>query len=266
MKLKIFLIVNFLFFFYNSNSQVVTKTLKTVNVVPTRDFYLNGEARSTFGTGVQYHVVTVELPENTVEWHYALSTTSNENQQASINLTSQLARIIDRTGLTSLAINSLFTPQGRHTCNVFLLADANSGRSFFNGQSNWRHYTKYGAMGIANGVISIREKGFFTQGTWYIGFKNPTITQGMNITVEVTAIVEESNVDNSVWEKTKIDQFYNLILPVFKKQFGDEKGQNFADCFVDKFTQKFKPEDFQSMPEYKMRNLMIEFGKECGIE
>lgn len=248
--------------YFEVYSQVKSTSLKTVNIIQPRDFYLNSQMRTDLLGGTQTHVVRVQLPPNTIEWYYAFSVSSTENDRASLSLTTQLASIIDKTGLASVALSALYTPTGSYACNVYLLANSGSAQTFANGNSDWRHFSNYQLTSTRNGVNVVKDRQFLS-GTWYVGFKNLLETQGINVTVEVVAVVEETEVDGSEWDKEIVDEMYNQILEPIKKAFGNERGEKIANCVMDKLQENYVPNDFKNMPEYKRKKVLQEIGGEC---
>ena len=246
-------------------SQIKSTNLKTVNIIPPRDFYLNSTLRTDLLGGRRTHFVRVQLPPNTIEWYYAFSVRATENDRAFLNITNQLTNIIDRTGLASVALGALYTPPGSYACNSYLLAGLNSAQNFANGNNNWKHYQTYQLTSTRNGVNSVKESQFLS-GTWYIGFQNSLDTQGINVTVEVVAIVEETQIDGNLWSKEMIDPWYNLIFEDMKTKYEEVKAKQMTQCFMDKIQQRIVPNDFKNMPKYKLEQIFQELGKECGIE
>jgi hypothetical protein len=246
-------------------SQIRSTTLKTVNIIPPRDFYLNSQMRTDLLGGRQTHIVRVQLPPNTIEWYYAFSVRATQNDRVSLNVTKQLANIIDRTGLASVALSALYTPPGSYACDVYLMAGQNSAQSFANGNDGWRHYPNYRLTSTRNGVNVIKEKQFLA-GTQYIGFKNPLSTQGINVTVEVVAIVEETQIDGNLWSKEMVDPLYDFMFEEMKKKYDTIKAKQMTQCFIDKVQQRIVPNDFKNMPKYKLEQVFQELGKECEID
>ena len=105
-----------------ATSQIKSTNLKTVNIIPPRDFYLNSQMRTDLLGGRQTHIVRVQLPPNTVEWYYAFSVRATQNDRAALDITKQLTNIVDRTGLASVALSALYNPPGSYACNSYLLA------------------------------------------------------------------------------------------------------------------------------------------------
>ena len=173
------------------NGQIVQKEQKVVKVMSPQTFYLNGGTRATFG-GKSRTWFNISLPPNTVEWYYSFSTSKNENSSISIELISQLTKLVDPTGLTAVATTSILTPTGAGVCDIYLMdrrnADAfmkkvdNSGGTYYYQVSGSRQNYK-------NGTVQIKD---ITTGNWCLGFKNPSATQGISITFEVAAIIEKT--------------------------------------------------------------------------
>lgn len=165
-------------------------TYKVVTFMTNQSFYLNGGTRAAFGGKSRYYF-TIALPENTVEWYYAITTTPNENQNKSIGLASQLMKFIDPTaGIASTAASALMAPTGADVCDVYLVPDKASADNFTNKVGDFNYFRSDSRENYRGGVIQVRD---VTKGTYFLSFKNPSATTGIGINVEVAAIVAEKS-------------------------------------------------------------------------
>ena len=198
------------------NGQIVQKEQKVVKVMSPQTFYLNGGTRATFG-GKSRTWFNISLPPNTVEWYYSFSTSKNENSSISIELISQLTKLVDPTGLTAVATTSILTPTGAGVCDIYLMdrrnADAfmkkvdNSGGTYYYQVSGSRQNYK-------NGTVQIKD---ITTGNWCLGFKNPSATQGISITFEVAAIIEKTKSIQITETEQKAKMFGSLGWKAYEK-------------------------------------------------
>jgi len=171
-------------------SQSGTGNYKVVPVVSSQDFYLNGGARSAFG-GKSRTFIMVTLPANTVEWYYAVTTTPKQGQGPQLGLAGQLAKLLlPGSGLASSVLTSIIMPTGSGVCDVYLFSDQGNLNKFIQKQDPAMSVTSGMRENFRHGVVQIKDA---VQGTYYLGMKNPSGMQGINITVEVTALVKESN-------------------------------------------------------------------------
>jgi len=186
---KISLIIAILFFAAESFSQTTSPAYKVVSVISKESFYLNGGARAMVG-GRSRTYLQVTLPPNTVEWYYALTSTPNQGQNSSIGLASQLLKLIDPVGgVAESAISSIITPTGAGVCDVFLMSDQNSVMRYVNKQPGQPQTIMSATReNFRQGVVNVKD---IISGTHFLVFRNPSAMQGINLTVEVAAIVRE---------------------------------------------------------------------------
>ncbi|UUC44387.1 hypothetical protein [Flavobacterium cerinum] len=178
-----------LFLALSVNAQEIRKERKTAQIMPSQTFYLNGGNRAVFG-GKSRAIFNIVLPPNTVEWYYSVTVAKGRNSDVNIGLLGQLTKLYDPTGITALATNLILTPSATGMCDIFLMDTPNS-TNFINKTDKWsrgyRYYNNESREKFQNGTIQIKT---IRAGNWYLGFKNPSATQGVSITFEAVAIVE----------------------------------------------------------------------------
>jgi len=265
MKQRILLILVFLCVTANIvYGQTYKKVRKVVPILTNQSFYLNGGTRATFG-GKSRTNLTISLPANTVEWYYVFSTSPNEGNSQSINLVSQLTRLVDPSGVTAIATNALFAPTGNGgACDIYLLDRANVDK-FMSKSDNFGGSYSYNMEGtrenFKNGVVQI--KGIRT-GIWYLGFKNPSATTGVNITVEVAAIVEETVLDYDTWSSETKTTFYNNFYKGLKEnKLDDNIAKEIAGCLIEKITTQKTPQQWDNMTEGSRQTYLNEVYEGC---
>lgn len=196
--------------------QTVQKERKVVQVLTPQTFYLNGGTRATFD-GKSRTYINFQLPKNTVEWYYSFTTKKNENSSSTIGLLSQLTQLYDPTGMTAIATNAILTPSGAGVCDIYLLDKSNIFK-FIEKVDNWGGSFSYVVNGsrtnYKNGTVQIND---ILSGNWYLGFKNPSATEGISITIEVVAIVEEIKIFEKTDTETKAEMFGGLGWKAYEK-------------------------------------------------
>jgi hypothetical protein len=140
-----------------------------------------------------------------VEWYYTFSSNREESDKNAVKnnlkLASQITKVIDATGITSLVVDQLLAPPGGDICDVYLLDAYNIGP--FN-QKNVFHYIVEGSReNIKQGTIKITNKEL---PIYYIGIKNPSNLYGIDVSLEVVAIVLEEEWGNRETIKLEIKQ------------------------------------------------------------
>src|SRR3982751_415156 len=76
-----------------SSAQPAKPIYKVVPVITSQSFYLKGGSRAV-GANSSRQVLPIELPANTIEWFYSVTTTPNRKESLNSNLTAQLDKLI----------------------------------------------------------------------------------------------------------------------------------------------------------------------------
>ncbi len=211
----------------SSEAQLIVKERKAVQLMPQQTFYLNSTARAAFG-GKSRAGFNVVLPPNTVEWFYSFTTTKGEKPKTSVELFSQLTKLIDPTGMTAVATNAIFTVPGSGACDIYVMSKDNGG--VFLERSSTTDMFDYDAASarenFQNGTVRLDN---ITKGEWTLGFRNRNATEGIAITIEVVAIVEDIKIIEKPLAETKAEVFailarkaydnedYNMALQLYRK-------------------------------------------------
>jgi antitoxin component YwqK of YwqJK toxin-antitoxin module/uncharacterized membrane protein len=158
--------------------------------LPVQNFYINSTSNETWKGGNSKVVYPVQLPEGTVEWYYEF-TASRDKVQAEANtrkfsLASQLSSLIDKTGLLSATVNMFTAPPGGNDCNVYLL-DRKNYDPFINGQP-FNYNIAGSRQNYSSGIVQVR--GLVDRAPM-IGVKNPDGYNGINVSVQVVAVISK---------------------------------------------------------------------------
>lgn len=192
MKKKYLITFFFLTLIQISQSQNFEIKQETKQLIESRSFYLNGGLNATFG-GKSRTYLEVDLPTNTVKWYYSFSTQRGRGGPQNLNLALQLAGMIaDPSGFTSSTLSAIQVPEGVASADIYLCDRANIDK-FLEKKDLYGGTYYYNMEGSTEStkeaVVEIDE---IRNGTVYLGLKNPSTNYGVNITIEVVAIVENS--------------------------------------------------------------------------
>ena len=260
-KAIVVLLLSFITF---SFGQSYKKNRKVVPVLTNQDFYLNGGTKGAFGGKSRINLL-ISLPKNTVEWYYVFSTSPNQGNNQSINLVAQLTRLVDNTGMTAIATSALLAPTSNGgACDVYLMDRINSDK-FMEKVDSWGGTYSYFPEGTREnfhkGTIQIKG---ITSGNWYLGFKNPSVSTGVNVSVEVAAIVEEEILDYSTWSTETKARFYDDFYKNLKdKNVDDEIAKEIAGCLIDKVATLKTPELWDNMNEGSKQSFLNDIYATC---
>lgn len=171
-------------------SQTIVKSKIVSPVIQQRLIALNGGARSSVG-GKSRVPLKIDLPVNTLSWYYSFSTAPGMSGTANLNLAVQLATLaMDPTFTSSSMIDAIKVPVGSGSIDAYLL-DQNNADLFMSKVDNdggqFQYFREGSILNTKQGVVEIDE---IRTGTVYLGLKNPSTFDGINVTIEVVAIQE----------------------------------------------------------------------------
>jgi hypothetical protein len=182
--LAVLLLANLL----RANAQELnSSSYKVVPVISKETFTLNSGSRALIG-GRSRIDLPVELPPNTVEWYYALTTSPERAPAPNIGLMGQLIKLVTPSGIASTVMSALMTPGGSGSCDVFLFADQGNLNRFLAKQPQFAYLMSGTRQNFNQGAVQIRDA---VKGNFFLGLRNPSGLAGVQVTVEVCAIVKE---------------------------------------------------------------------------
>ena len=164
--------------------------IKTKKLIENRDIYLNGGFRSQLG-GKSRTYIKFDLPKNTIKWYYSFTTSKGQNGSSNLNLALQLTSLLsDPSGITSGTLSSVKIPDGVALVDIYLLDKKNLSSFASKADLNGGSYNYYEEGTLENTKQALVEIDDVKRGTWYLGIKNPSSINGVNISIEVVAITE----------------------------------------------------------------------------
>jgi hypothetical protein len=182
----------------NFNTNVFkAKVYKTVEVVKQEDHFINSGRNAMFQGGKSRIVIPVKLPKNTVEWYCRISSSRDskliEEAKTKSKLVGELSNLVMKLSgvgaiagkATSIAVENLLQPPGSDYCDIYLLTRENIDNFEAKNDENWKYIISGTRKNIKSGNIKIDA---YTNGTYYLGIKNPDSGIGISILIEVVAI------------------------------------------------------------------------------
>lgn len=266
--MKKILSIILLFFFQFIFCQVENKIQKVVKIIEPQSFYLNGGTRNYLG-GSSRTGFKIDLPPNTVQWYYAFTTESNKNNDQSIQLQNQLMSIITSVNNTNPVLSLIKIPQGQGLIDIYL-TDKKGYDIFFqkNAFNLWTYdapnsYIEGSRKNHREGKVMIDD---VKKGTHYIVVRNTSSTVGINVKLEVVAIVEEKIINYNEWSKEVKNDLYNKIKEVVKndyKSYDETKIEELSICIMTNLTKEVKPSDFLNMADYEIKLILKKNIENC---
>ncbi|MCU0447455.1 MAG: tetratricopeptide repeat protein [Microscillaceae bacterium] len=192
-------------FAQNTNFKYTTQTIKPSTVV-----VLHSGSQTWVG-GTSRQIVEVKLPPNTVSWYFSYGAYTEAAQaqksQGMVGLAAQLLKLVDNTGISTIAVNQLLAPSGSAYCDIAFF-DAYEQAKRFEDKTDYnllgegfQMVEKYSVKNHKSGIVKIEDKKYLS-GTFYLGLRNPVSFGEINLMYEIAAVVQET-VINKPAEKTK---------------------------------------------------------------
>jgi hypothetical protein len=170
-----------------SYAQTTKPIYKVMPVITSHSFYLKGGSRALVGNSSR-QVLPIELPANTVEWYYTITTTSNRKQSLNSDLTGQLDKLlVPDLGISLSASSTIAVPDGSGVCDVYVMTNPNEVNKYVNKKPAVSFLMNDSRQNYVSGVIQVKD---LLYGSCFLVLRNPSASRGLNVTVEVTAIVQ----------------------------------------------------------------------------
>jgi hypothetical protein len=187
---RTFILILLFALFIDVKAQVSHTRKEFKTLVQTRSIYLNGGARAAFG-GKSRISIPIYLPENTISWYYSFTTSPGESGIANLNLLTQLSALtLGPAGLSRSLLSSLEIPPGSGSVDIYLLDSKNEKLFLSKADQNGSTFSYFQEGSVENtrdGIVDITHN---ISGTRYIGLRNPSMMDAVNVSIEVVALVE----------------------------------------------------------------------------
>ena len=263
--MKKLLLLLYLLFIVPVFSQSKAQVRKSVQVLEPQSAYINSATNLGGKTRIYYKI---DLPANTVEWYYVFTTTPNP-QGGNSDLFKQISSMLTANPFAEIVASALFVDSGIYPVDVFLMN--NKSLSEFNKKDIFDSYEYTRPSHYAEGTVLNSKEGKLkindvNRGSFYIGIRNPSLSTGVNVKIEVVAVVEETVIDYSVWSKEAKETLYASIKSNYRNATKTaEKTESFAVCLMSKITKNYTPQDFANLASYEVTELLGKLTAECGL-
>jgi hypothetical protein len=175
-----------------SNAQTSKQDYMVVPIISQQSFYLKGGSRA-MGRSSSRQVLPINLPANTVEWYYTVTTRSRRGQFSNSNLTGQLVKLVDPvSGIATKASVSVLGGTG--VCDVYLMTNPHEVNRYVNKLPAVSFLMNDSREHYVSGAVPVKD---FLDGSCFLVIRNPSSSRGVNVNIEVTAIVLSSAVRGS---------------------------------------------------------------------
>jgi hypothetical protein len=171
-----------------------------VQLQEAQGFYINSGSNADFKGGKSRISIPVNLPENTVSWYYSVISFREDQDIPDFSLVKSLTGLVDKYGVANLLIDQITMPPGQDYIDVYLL-DGTNVQAFL-AKTQFRYIMEGTRENIKNGMVEITKN---VSGPYYLGMRDPDYYTGINVRIEIIAIIA-----NSISEKV-------IEEPVFEK-------------------------------------------------
>jgi len=232
-------------------------------VISQRLISLNGGLRSQVD-GKSRTIIPVNLPKGTVSWYYTFCTGSAGSGVKNLQLLMQISALIaDPTKVTGFALSNIKIPSGSHTIDVYLLDQPNAD-AFFNKIDNKGgtfYYNREGSVtATKEGTVRISQ---ISNSQTYIGIKNPSSLDGVDVSIEVVAIVAVEIYEDK-WTLDNLNKIYNNCLGTFTIK--NSETEQICTCVKEKIFNNYAPSAYFQLSESNRYNLCNNEISNCTIE
>lgn len=227
-SIQFILLLIFSLFSINLYSQTNKYTYKTIQLFEQKSIHLNGGNKAAFSPGKKSRIfIQIDLPPNTVEWYYSFSTSTNQSSTENLNLFLQLGaiftanmttvgKIVNYSNYAESLIKQIKIPPGCHIIDVYLLDKQNVDKFIYK-EDNWGGKFQY----IIKGSTENSTKDFVrinnpVSGVYYLGLRNPSLTNAVDIIIEAVAVVKEETEIKKTIEENKAELYYGLGSKAFE--------------------------------------------------
>lgn len=250
-----------LFFSLDISAQNYTTQHKIETIVAQRSIYLNGGARASMG-GKSRVTIPVHLPKSTVRWYYSFSTSPGESGTDNLNLLLQLSSmVVAPAGITRTALSNVQIPTGSASIDVYLMNQTNADAFLQKVDNNGGtfYYNRDGSVfNTRQAVVPVNAN---LNNPLYLGLKNPSTMDGINITIEVVAETAEE-VYQDEWVSESMDKVFEDCINSFS--LSDAVHKQICNCFKDKIIAAYTPSSFSMLSNSDLNKLYSDYIKSCA--
>jgi hypothetical protein len=169
---------------FQANAQEARQDFMAVPVISQQSFYLTAASPGTKNSSSN-QVLQINLPANTVEWYYTVTTKPGHGQFPNNDLTGQLVKLVDpRRGISSKA--SVHVPAGTSVVDVYLMTNPQEAHKYVNKKPADSFLMNDSREHYVSGSIPVKD---YLDGSCFLVVLNPGSSSGVNVNIEVTAIV-----------------------------------------------------------------------------
>ncbi|MEJ0082554.1 MAG: hypothetical protein WDM78_16725 [Puia sp.] len=102
--------------------------------------------------------------------------------------------MVSDPGINSNALSVIEVPGGSGICDVYVMTNPNEVNKYVNKQPAVSFLMNDSRQNYTSGMVQVKD---FLYGSCFLVLRNPSASEGLNVTVEVTAIVSTTGAGSS---------------------------------------------------------------------
>lgn len=162
-----------------------------VTKMPVQTIFLNSTTDDFQKLGHSKSLIPVELPPNTVEWYYEYVVSKDASIASELSkkfdLDAQLAKYVAQpAGPNNISLNALNPPSGNDVADIYLIELEHCENFMKNGHIEY--FPTGSRLNYKSGIVQVKD---LKMGKPFIGVRNKDINYGVNISLQVVAVVSK---------------------------------------------------------------------------
>lgn len=243
-----------------------------VTLTSPQSFYLDSRIVSQIN-GRSRLTLPVQLPTGTIRWYYSFAAMESKNEPMEwVSLAAQLTKLVDKTGISATFISRFVQPTGTAACDIYVL-DTEGGRFFEDkDDKKWQYDRNTSRQNMTGGVV----ESYVSKPNFIIGLSNPSLKSGMNVRIEISAVVakltpvynrnRQTNASSeSLWSGAKREAIFQEFQSSFEGKLTPSVSE-VSMCMLSKLVNNFTPEEFEARAKSEKDMLTSWMKKDCYAE
>lgn len=251
------------------SAQYQKTVYKLIELKKTSRFYVN--SITNIG-GKPRITVPIDLPPNTVQWYFSFTTHTNQQDDRVIDLAGKLGGLLLVPGANELStttgelIANIIKPKGMGVIDIYLTNLAGKNQFFEQdilgvwSYSKPNHYYDGTYENAKDGSALVDD---ILRGRVFLCLKNPHLTKGTLVTLDVSALVKEQ-VYVDEWTADSRSQLQEYCRSLFAHP--SAAVHEVCQCCVQTLTTKHLPSTYLAFNKDEQQQLMIELQTSCSKE
>ena len=257
---------------FSQQSRPYDTTFSVVTLTPPQSFYLDSRIVSQIN-GRSRLTLPVQLPPGTIRWYYSFAAMESKNEPMEwVSLAAQLTKLVDKTGISATFISRFVQPTGTAACDIYVL-DTEGGKFFEEKDDKKWQYDRYTSrQNMTGGVV----ESFVSKPNFVIGLSNPSLKSGMNLRIEISAVVaklapiynsnrQTPSSSASLWSSGQREAFFQDFQARFEGKLTPSVSE-VSMCMLSKVINNFTPEEYNAKAKSEKEILVSWMKKDCYAE